>query len=179
MIEVSNTLLWCKHTLLTCWGVFFVFSGLFFWVCLFKSSAICRSFLYPGSPRSPLGLLLLLSFCKLFTLFQVIICKMSILTATWALKWMLILASVASNNTLVWKIWKRKSLHTIFNLSFCFYFFWSGMFGPFLFYEYGTLLDEMIKHPDTSCPTLCHRVLVYRILICQALKVFIINILYR
>ena len=96
-----------------------------------------------------------------------------------AFKWMLILATVASNNTLVWKIWKRKSLHTIFNLSFCFYFFWSGMFGPFLFYEYGNLLDEMIKHPDTSCPTLCHRVLVYRILICQALKVFIINILYR
>ena len=95
------------------------------------------------------------------------------------LKWILIFLSIVSNSTLAWKIWRRKNLHTIFNLSMCFFFLWSGTFSPFLIYEYGNLLVEMIKHPETSSPDICFKIVTYRMIICQALKVFIVNILFR
>jgi hypothetical protein len=49
--------------------------------------------------------------------------EMFTLTAIYMFKWILILVSVFSNNTLVWKIMKRKHLHSVFNLSMCFYIF--------------------------------------------------------
>ena len=105
--------------------------------------------------------------------------KMSIVPAISSVKWMLILVSSFSNNTLVWKIVRRKHLQSVFNLSMCFYFLWSGVFAPLLIYEYGNLLEQMITLPGTSCPTICLRVTMFRVLSYQARKVFIINIVYR
>ena len=95
------------------------------------------------------------------------------------LKWILILTTVVSNNTLVWKIWTRKNLHTIFNLSMCFFFLWVGFFAPFLFYEYGNLLVEMINHPETSCPEICQKIVLLKFVNLQSFKVFITNIGFR
>ena len=86
---------------------------------------------------------------------------------------------VISNNTLVWKIWRRKELHTIFNLGMCFIFLWAGIFAPLTINEYGNLLENMLKNPDKACPDICHRLLLNRFFLIQASKVTLFNIMLR
>jgi hypothetical protein len=86
---------------------------------------------------------------------------------------------MVANNTLAWKIWRRKNIHTIFNLSMCFYFFFVGSIFPLLINDYGNLLEQKITEPDTIHPAICHRILLYRVFIIQGTKVFILNILFR
>ena len=103
---------------------------------------------------------------------------MDILVVINLLNWILIIVNVLANNTLVWKIWRRKNLHTVFNLGMCFFFFWGGVFAPVMIYDYGTLLQEMIHDPETSHPDICHRIVFFRILILQAHKVILVNIIF-
>ena len=104
---------------------------------------------------------------------------MNILLIIKILKWILISLCLVSNNTLVWKIWRRKELHTIFNLGMCFFFLWGGIFAPPTIYDYGNLLEGMIENPDTALPDICHRILLNRFLLVQAHKVTLINIIFR
>ena len=95
------------------------------------------------------------------------------------LKWLLIIITITVNNTLAWKIWRRKNIHTIFNLSMCFYFFFVGSIFPLLINDYGNLLEQTLTEPDATHPDICHRILLYRVFIIQGTKVFILNILFR
>ena len=95
------------------------------------------------------------------------------------LKWILIIANILANSTLVWKIWRRKNLHTVFNLGMCFFFFWCGIFAPVMIFDYGTLLKEMIRDSETSHPDICLRIFICRLLIIQAPKVILVNIIFR
>ena len=104
---------------------------------------------------------------------------MYILVVINLLNWILIIVNVLANNTLVWKIWRRKNLHTVFNLGMCFFFFWGGVFAPVMIYDYGTLLQEMIHDPETTHPDICHRIYLCRIMILQAPKVILVNIIFR
>ena len=81
--------------------------------------------------------------------------------------------------TLVWKIISRKSLNTLFNLGMCFFFFFPGSVFPFMIDEYANFLKEMIKQPDSPNPERCCILYLYRVLINQAMKVFIMNFLFR
>ena len=92
---------------------------------------------------------------------------------------MLMLLCVISNNTLVLKIWRRKELHTIFNLGMCFFFLWAGIFAPLTIYDYGNLLEEMIQNPTKAYPDICHRLFLNRLLLIQANKVTLFNIIFR
>ena len=96
--------------------------------------------------------------------------------AAGTLSWVLIITSVISNFTLVLKIWRRKNLHSVFNMSMCFYFLWVGTCSPMLYYEYSNLLIEMMKHPESVFPGICKNILVLRML---SFQVFIINLLFR
>ena len=94
-------------------------------------------------------------------------------------KWVLIALNVLVNNTLMWKILRRKSLHTIFNLGMCFFFFWSGFITPCMINDYGNLLQEMMVDPDTTHPDICLRIFQCRILLHQAMKIIFISIIFR
>ena len=94
-------------------------------------------------------------------------------------KGILIFLTVMSNNTLAWKILQRKQLHTIFNLGMCFFFFLCGSIFPMVINEYGSLLSKMIQQPEVASPYNCHRLLLYRVLAVQSVKVFILNIICR
>ena len=94
-------------------------------------------------------------------------------------KWILICVTVISCSTLLWKILRRKSLHSLFNLGMCFFFFITGIIFPFLITEYTSLLNEMIISPAFPSPNSCHRLYLYRMLIGQGLKVFFLNLIYR
>jgi hypothetical protein len=104
---------------------------------------------------------------------------MDFLVAINLFKWILITVNVLTNSTLVWKIWRRKNLHTVFNLGMCFFFFWGGVFAPLMIFDYGNLLHVMIHDPETSHPDICHRIFLCRILIVQAHKVILVNIIFR
>ena len=94
-------------------------------------------------------------------------------------KWILIFLTVMSNSTLAWKILQRKQLHTIFNLGMCFFFFICGSIFPLVLNEYGSLLTKVIQQPEVASPNNCHRLLLYRVIAIQALKVFILNMIFR
>ena len=95
------------------------------------------------------------------------------------LKWVLILITMMASGTLVRKIVSRKSLHTLFNLGMCFFFFFTGSIFPFMINEYANMFMEMIKQPNVSNPERCYMLYLYRVLINQAMKVFILNLLFR
>ena len=95
------------------------------------------------------------------------------------LRWVLISLNVVSNNTLVWKIWRRKNIHTVFNLGMCFFFFWSGFFTPIMIFDYGNLLQEMIREPETPHPDICLRYIRCRLILYQAPKIIFISIIFR
>ena len=94
------------------------------------------------------------------------------------IKWTLILFS-ATNVVLAWKIFKRRNLHTIFNLSMCFYFLCCGALTPILIYNYFNLLDKKMRDPGAACLECCRQIFIIRKMLYQPFKVFIINILYR
>ena len=94
-------------------------------------------------------------------------------------RWSLILISVVANLTLAWKIITRKYLHSIFNLSLTFFFICCGFGSPFLIYEHGNLLEEIISFPDMISSTTCHRLLLVKMILLQVIKVFIVNFLFR
>jgi hypothetical protein len=116
---------------------------------------------------------------KSFTLTRPTCQKMNLLDVINLLKWILILLNVVSNSTLVWKIWTRKNLHTVFNLGMCLFFFLGGFFGPVMIFDYGNLLRKMINHPERSHPDLCLRIYVCSHLLHQANKIILINIIFR
>ena len=95
------------------------------------------------------------------------------------LKWTLILFSGVTNGVLVWKILNRKHLHTIFNLSICFFFFWSGALFPFLINDYFNLLEARMQDPGAACLELCRQNFFVRMMLYQPYKIFILNIMYR
>ena len=95
------------------------------------------------------------------------------------LKWFLISLNLTVNSTLLWKIWKRKNLHTIFNLGMCLYFFLGGSLSPLLIYDYSNLLQEMMEDPDTTHPDICIRIFRFRVVLTQALKIILISIVFR
>ena len=98
---------------------------------------------------------------------------------TFLSKWILICVTVISCSTLLWKILRRKSLHSLFNLGMCFFFFLTGTIFPFLVTEYANLLSKMIKQEAFPSPDSCHRLYLYRMLIGQGMKVFFLNLIYR
>ena len=98
---------------------------------------------------------------------------------TFLSKWILICVTVISCSTLLWKILRRKSLHSLFNLGMCFFFFLTGTIFPFLVTEYANLLNKMIKQEAFPSPDSCHRLYLYRMLIGQGMKVFFLNLIYR
>ena len=95
------------------------------------------------------------------------------------LKWILICATVIPCITLLWKILRRKTLHTLFNLGLCLYFFIVAILFPFLITEYTNLPDGMIDHSETPSREGCHMLYLYRMLISQTMKVFVLNLIYR
>ena len=116
---------------------------------------------------------------KVFAQIPVMLDMENIILFTLIFKWILICATVLSCSTLLWKILKRKTLHTIFNLGMCFFFFITGSIFPFLINEYISLLNETIIHPDIPSPERCHKLFLYRMLIGQGFKVFLLNLIYR
>ena len=104
---------------------------------------------------------------------------MRIVVVVALLKWNLMVVTVIPSSVLAWKILRRKHLHSVFNLSMCFYFFWCSVFSPLLLYEYGNLLEGLVQQTVSRNQDLCDRILIYRCLIIQANKVFLINIVFR
>ena len=102
-----------------------------------------------------------------------------ILTTIDLVKWSLMSLCLLSNTTLGWKIWKRKELHTIFNLGMCCYFMWASIFAPLTIYGYGNLVQQMLQDPTTGSRNVCHGVLINRLMLNQAQKIILINIIYR
>ena len=98
---------------------------------------------------------------------------------TFLSKWILICITVISCCTLLWKISRRKSLHSLFNLGMCFFFFLTGTIFPFLITEYTNLLNNIIEAQAFPSPDNCHRLYLYRMLIVQGMKIFILNLVYR
>ena len=94
------------------------------------------------------------------------------------MKWVLIFMTIISNNTLAWKIWTRKNLHTVFNLGLCFFFLWCSIVTPLLLYEYGTFLDKML-HVDEPVSPICNKLILLKTINMQIMKVFSINFLFR
>ena len=94
-------------------------------------------------------------------------------------KWILICITVVPCITLLWKILRRKNLHTLFNLGMCLFFFIIVIIFPFLITEYTNLLKGMIEHSDIPSPESCHMLYLYRMLINQAIKVFLLNLIFR
>ena len=94
-------------------------------------------------------------------------------------KWTLSLLSGVPNIILAWKLWDRKHLHTVFNLSMCYFFFWSGLLAPLLITGYFNLLEARMQDPGQTCLELCRQMLLVRVVLYQLHKVFIANILYR
>ena len=91
----------------------------------------------------------------------------------------LISMTIFSTSTLVWRILKRKALHTLFNLGWCFFFIITGTISPFIFNEYFGLLNDMILHPDQTYPERCQALYLYRMLSIQATKVILLNLIFR
>ena len=94
-------------------------------------------------------------------------------------KWILICITVVPCITLLWKILRRKNLHTLFNLGMCLFFFIIVIIFPFLITEYTNLLKGMIEHSDIPSPESCHMLYLYRMLINQAIKVVLLNLVFR
>ena len=94
-------------------------------------------------------------------------------------KWVLISVTVLTNSTLVWKILRRRSLYTLFNLGWCLFFFIAGSCFPFIINEYINLLNDMLFHPDTPSPGRCYTLYNYRMLTLQITKVFFLNLGFR
>ena len=84
-----------------------------------------------------------------------------------------------ANGMLVWKILRRKSLHTLFNLSMCFFFSFTGTIFPFMINEYADLLTDMIRHPDVPQPARCQIIYICRMVTLQVIKVFLMNVTFR
>ena len=94
-------------------------------------------------------------------------------------KWILISVTVLSSGTLVWKILSRKSLHTLFNLGMCFYFFFTSSIFSFEINEYANIFEDRINEPEALSPESCHMLHLYRVVAMQGLKVFFLNVLFR
>ena len=94
-------------------------------------------------------------------------------------KWLLIGVTILVNGALAWKILKKKSLHTLFNLAMCFYFIFTGTFFPIMVYQYGGLLTDMMDHPDKASPERCQIIYICRMVSLQAMKVFLLNLGFR
>ena len=94
-------------------------------------------------------------------------------------KWLLIGVTILVNGTLAWKILRKKSLQTIFNLGMCFYFIFTGSFFPIMVYQYGGLLNDMMVHPDAPSPERCQIFYICRIVTLQVMKVFLLNLMFR
>ena len=94
-------------------------------------------------------------------------------------KWLLICLTILMNSTLAWRILRKKSLHTLFNLSMCFYFIFTGIFFPIMIYNYGGLLNDMMIHPDVPSPERCQIIHICRAVSLQAMKVFLLNLGFR
>ena len=94
-------------------------------------------------------------------------------------KWVLICLTSYSTSSLVWRILKRKSLHSVFNLGWCFYFVLTGSIFPFLMMEYASLLHHMILHPHASSPGICEAIYLCRVVFFQGLKVPFLNLVFR
>ena len=95
------------------------------------------------------------------------------------IKLTLIFLSGVTNGVLVWKILNRKNLHTIFNLSICFFLSWSGALFPHLINNYIELLEARMKDPGAACLELCRQNFFIRMMLYQPYKIFILNIMYR
>ena len=95
------------------------------------------------------------------------------------LKWLLICMTICPCGMLVWKILRRKNLHTLFNLSMCFFFILTGSIFPVVINEYAGLLNGLILHPDVPSPERCHVLHVCRMVVMQGGKVFNFNLWFR
>ena len=89
---------------------------------------------------------------------------------TTVLKWLLICLTCISTSSLVWRILRRKSIHTIFNLGWCFYFIIAGVIYPFMITEYITLIQHMILHTSNPSPASCQALFLFRSLAIQISK---------
>ena len=94
-------------------------------------------------------------------------------------KWSLMCLCLVSNTTLGWKIWKRKELRTIFNLGMCCYFLWASIFAPITIYNYGNMVQQMVQDPTIVSENICHRLLINRLMLNQAQKIILNNIIFR
>ena len=94
-------------------------------------------------------------------------------------KWLLIFVTISTNSTLAWRILRKESLHSLFNLSMCFYFIFIGSIFPIMINEYGDLLTDMIMHPDVPNPQRCQIIYVCRMMSLQGFKVFMMNLMFR
>ena len=101
------------------------------------------------------------------------------LILTSILKWVLISLTGFSTSSLVWRILKRKSLHTVFNLGWCFYFLIAGSVFPFMINEYISLLQEMILDPISPRPHRCQALYWSRVVAIQVSKVLFLNLCFR
>ena len=95
-----------------------------------------------------------------------------------ALKFVFIGFAVVSNGVLALKILNRKNLHTIFNLSICFFFTFSAITFPFTINEYGNLIEQILgsEAPDVDS---CRKLHILRMINMQGYKVFFLNIIFR
>ena len=84
-----------------------------------------------------------------------------------------------STSSLVWRILKRRSLHSVFNLGWCFYFALAGIVFPFVIMEYFSLLQDMILQNQSSSPGRCETIYLLRFVLLQGLKVPFLNLVFR
>ena len=94
------------------------------------------------------------------------------------LQCVLSLFSLSVNCQLAWRIWRRKHLHSVFNLGYCYYFTLSGIISCFIFNEYGSLLTNLINSGKTSLGN-CHRLGLLNVAADLVYKVFLANLIFR
>ena len=95
------------------------------------------------------------------------------------IKWVLICLTCYSTSSLAWRILKRGSLHTVFNLGWCFYFVLTCCIFPFLMLEYFSLFHDMILHNHSSNPGPCKALYLCRMALGQGIKVPFLNLVFR
>lgn len=93
-------------------------------------------------------------------------------------KIIVILISTLVNSQLVWRIWRRKHLHTVFNLGYCYYFALAGTISIFLFHEYGSVISSFIESGETSSCS-CRWLGIDYFAAYLNSKVFLANLIFR
>ena len=105
--------------------------------------------------------------------------SVSILSMLPVLKICLAIFSSTVNIILFYKIITRKHLHTVFNFGMCFFFLWSSVFSPLTISEYGNLFEEVLHQSNAGRSTICQRIALYRVVLIQAPKVALLNVVFR